>query len=552
MAPSAGNALSLIKAVLEIVADRRGGVLDVRSDGLRTQIYFADGKPQFAEDEALGESFGRLLMRQGVITNEQFMRVIDEMTRAAAGNNQLRFGEVAVGLGVLTPEQVQRGLAEQVCGIVTRCLHWGHSQWAFEPSPPAAAPPRAFSIQINPAILEALRQPADRSLVANVVAARPAELLLVGGARTAADGRDEGGNANAETHAARMAAELTFQKGLALLRETKTASAAIELRRASELQPESLEYLLYATWAKARSYREVPTEADREVLLDLAQRAKKRDPLFAFGSYVIGQLAMWSGDDASAKRWFYEALRLDPASEAGKQVRILARRGVSIVAPLPTAEAPFVAEAPPRPNTMTASEKLLDELGDSGKVAGPAPSPVAAAAPSPSPQAAPRVQPSAAPSGRWGRRVAGGALLAIGAAVVFVVARNPAPPAVSAPSAAAEPVAVDSLTPVDALPPVDSRRKDTLASDVPSAEKQTKALTTKSADDEADADVETTGTVLLPPRAAGHRIFVDGRRARSEGDAPLRLRCGSHVIQIGSGGEPETVEVPCRGEVHLQ
>jgi hypothetical protein len=143
--------------------------------------------------------------------------------------------------------------------------------------------------------------------------------------------------------------------------------------------------------------------------------------------------------------------------------------------------------------------------------------------------------------------VAVGALLAIGAAAVFVVARNPAPPAVSAPSPAVEPAGA-----VDALPPVDSQRKDTLASDVPSAEKQTKALTTKSSDDDADADVETTGTVLLPPRAAGHRIFVDGRRARSEGDAPLRLRCGSHVIQIGSGGEPETVEVPCRGEVHLQ
>ena len=48
MVSSAGNALSLIKAVLELVADRRTGVLDVRSDGLRTQIYFDDGKPLFA------------------------------------------------------------------------------------------------------------------------------------------------------------------------------------------------------------------------------------------------------------------------------------------------------------------------------------------------------------------------------------------------------------------------------------------------------------------------------------------------------------------------
>ncbi len=63
MASTAGSALSLIKAVLELVADRRTGVLDVssvESEGARTRIYFADGKLLFAEDEALGETFGRL------------------------------------------------------------------------------------------------------------------------------------------------------------------------------------------------------------------------------------------------------------------------------------------------------------------------------------------------------------------------------------------------------------------------------------------------------------------------------------------------------------
>ena len=78
---AAGGALSLIKAVLELVAERRTGVLEVRADGVRTQITFDAGKPVFAEDEAPGESFGRLLMRQGVITNDQFVRVIDVMTR---------------------------------------------------------------------------------------------------------------------------------------------------------------------------------------------------------------------------------------------------------------------------------------------------------------------------------------------------------------------------------------------------------------------------------------------------------------------------------------
>src|SRR5438046_7127645 len=102
MASSAGSALSLIKAILDLVADRRTGVLDIRSDDHRTQIYFDDGKPLFAEDDAPGESFGRLLMRRGVIRNTEVVRVIDEVTRAAAGNSQRRFGEDTVTLGGLS------------------------------------------------------------------------------------------------------------------------------------------------------------------------------------------------------------------------------------------------------------------------------------------------------------------------------------------------------------------------------------------------------------------------------------------------------------------
>jgi len=183
MASAAGNALSLIKAVLEVIADRATGVLDVRSEGVRTRIYFHDGKPLFAEDEAPAETFGRMLMRQAVITDEQFVRVIDEMKRAATGDNPSRFGEVAVSLGVLTREQVEQGLAEQVCGIITRSLQRGESQWTFEATPAAASPPRSFSLQINPAVTAALRESPDRAALANVVAARPEELVVVAGTK---------------------------------------------------------------------------------------------------------------------------------------------------------------------------------------------------------------------------------------------------------------------------------------------------------------------------------------------------------------------------------
>jgi hypothetical protein len=158
--------------------------------------------------------------------------------------------------------------------------------------------------------------------------------------------------------------------------------------------------------------------------------------------------------------------------------------------------------------------------------------------------------------------VAGGALLGIGALVIFAVAKNEPPQAGLAPSAVPQPALA-----IDASPPLDSERRDTFASakqtgDVAVAEKQTKAMDEppkamnekggNERDGQGGEDAAEMGTVLLPPRAAGHRIFVDGRRAKSDGEAPLRLRCGSHVIQIGSSGEPETIDLPCRGEVQLQ
>ena len=521
MVSSAGSALSLIKAVLGLVADRRTGVLDVRSDGLRTQIYFDYGKPLYAEDEAPGETFGRLLMRQGVITNDQFVRVIDEMTRAATGDSQLRFGEVAVALGVLTSEQVERGLAEQVCGIIARSLQRGDSKWTFEPSSMAAKPPRSFSLEINPVVLASLREAPDTSTVAEVVAARPEDFVVVAGlrpapeAREAREAREEGRAAGAVPHAARMAAEQAFQKGMALLRETKTASAAIELRRASELQPESLEYLLYATWAKARSYREIPSESEQRTLLEIAQRAKRRDPMFAFGSYVIGQLAMWAGDDATAKKWFYEALRIDPTSEAGKQVRILARRGTGAPMP-PDGEGP----ADLARNSERAPVSLHEPLASA--TAGP--------------------QPSKTPSRRGGGRLlTGAALLATGALVIFAVVRRTAPSAGPAPGASLRPAFS-----VDAAPPVDSGDRDSSALPAGPANKPSEATREK------DAGDGEWGTVLLPSRASGHRIFVDGHRFKTDGIEPLHLRCGPHVVQIGSSGTPDPIDLPCGGEVQLQ
>jgi uncharacterized protein DUF4388 len=493
MTAHGGNALSLIKAVRELVADGRTGVLEVRADGVATRIYFDAGKPVFAEDEAPGETFGRLLVRQGVITNDQFVRVIDAMTLAAQGDNPLRFGEVAVGQGVLTSEQVERGLADQVRGIISRALQRDESRWTFDASPSAARPPRSFSVDIDGIVVAAmLRLPETATVVKGEAASAVAPVAPA-----------------ASTHAARLTAEQAFQKGMALLHETQMVSAAIELRRASMLQPESLEYALCASFAEARSRSEIPSEADQRTLLELAQRAKKRDPMFAFASYVLGQLAMWAGDDVTAKKWFYEALRLDPSSEAGQQVRILARRGTGTIGP---------------PGGGEPSHR--DDAVEKAPVVAREPVPAAGASDTKAREPA-RVQ----KPNRWARwLLPGAALVATAALVRFETTRTSAPPAERAPSPSLDPVA--------------SEPKDASAS--PDGKELPAATNDEKPDDDGRA------TVRLPPRASGHRVYVDGRRVQVDETATLRLSCGRHVIQIGSRGTPEPIDLRCGDEVQLQ
>ena len=57
--------------------------------------------------------------------------------------------------------------------------------------------------------------------------------------------------------------------------------------------------------------------------------------------------------------------------------------------------------------------------------------------------------------------------------------------------------------------------------------------------------------VTLPATARGHRVFFDGRLLAVTG-APIKVRCGRHVIRIGSMGKARVVDLGCSQEVTLK
>jgi hypothetical protein len=63
----------------------------------------------------------------------------------------------------------------------------------------------------------------------------------------------------------------------------------------------------------------------------------------------------------------------------------------------------------------------------------------------------------------------------------------------------------------------------------------------------APAEIMTDGVIVLPPEAADHRVYVDGRVVRVKNSRAV-VACGAREIRIGSRGARRTVDVACGAE----
>jgi serine/threonine-protein kinase len=62
---------------------------------------------------------------------------------------------------------------------------------------------------------------------------------------------------------------------------------------------------------------------------------------------------------------------------------------------------------------------------------------------------------------------------------------------------------------------------------------------------------DDVGVLETPASMTDHRVFVDGV-SRGYGGDPIRVRCGRHVVRLGSAGRFQAIDVPCRGTIAVQ
>jgi|HubBroStandDraft_1064217.scaffolds.fasta_scaffold04778_8 hypothetical protein len=126
------HAPNLSVAMLAAQTERRTGVFTVRVEQVKTRVYVAAGWVVFVEQGTLSDTLGRVLVREGKLTSDQYEVALKRMMRGQPGSQPMRFGEALVALGFLSGEEVFEALASQVRQKTIRCLTYPEPEWSFE------------------------------------------------------------------------------------------------------------------------------------------------------------------------------------------------------------------------------------------------------------------------------------------------------------------------------------------------------------------------------------------------------------------------------------
>ena len=115
-------------------------VLDITKEPIKKRFFFKDGLPVGASSNILNEVLGRLLMQEGVITQQQYQSSLETVLR-----EKKKHGEVLIAMGLLTPETLDEFLALQLKRRLFRLFDWDEGSYKYiKTDPPVNAPARHF------------------------------------------------------------------------------------------------------------------------------------------------------------------------------------------------------------------------------------------------------------------------------------------------------------------------------------------------------------------------------------------------------------------------
>lgn len=134
---------------------RETGVLRVTGEGVRTEIQIIVGRPVFATEGAMSTTLGRILVKSGVLTVEQYDTVIEKLV--AEEQRPSLFGTEAVAAGMLSSSELDEALTEQVRSRLLGCIEWQTTISRFEQGSTRLAHHGSYPVSVEPVILRGIR-----------------------------------------------------------------------------------------------------------------------------------------------------------------------------------------------------------------------------------------------------------------------------------------------------------------------------------------------------------------------------------------------------------
>ncbi|MFQ3580701.1 DUF4388 domain-containing protein [Chloracidobacterium validum] len=145
--------------IRRIYTRRLSGELVVRQQAISKAIYFELGAIVFARSNDRADRIGESMMRNGLLSQADFLRASEAMGRGK------RFGRVLVELGIVSERDLSNAVTFQILGIIYSLFEWTSGEYQFTKQEKLVPDDLRLELSTANIVLEGVRRIRDFSII---------------------------------------------------------------------------------------------------------------------------------------------------------------------------------------------------------------------------------------------------------------------------------------------------------------------------------------------------------------------------------------------------
>jgi len=159
-----------LEEVMQIIGQgRKTGTLAVEGQRETIWVYYKEGKAVFATPSNLREQLGSILVREGVISEEQLELALRTQKRMQAEGNSIRLGMILVAMGAIDRGALERKIRHQIQESIYAAIGERAGRFRFFPKLDLQDEDILVSMDVQQIILEGARRIEEWSQIKDVI-----------------------------------------------------------------------------------------------------------------------------------------------------------------------------------------------------------------------------------------------------------------------------------------------------------------------------------------------------------------------------------------------